>query len=441
MTPMIKPFFAMLVLLLAASAGNAAEEGKVEAIDQVWSAHRVLFDFVGHGSHQVVAYYDASRQMSVAYRASPATTWRYHKLPSYLGWDSHNAVVVGIDEAGYFHVAGNMHTDPLVYFRSSEPFDVRTLKQEAVMAGGQEERQVTYPQFFNGPDGRLYFKHRYGTSGNGVEIYKVFDTKTLKWRQLHQSAFVDGEGERNGYFVGPTLERDGMFHLAWVWRETPSANTNHDLSYARSKDLVNWESSDGSPLPLPIRLRTAEVVDDVQEGGGLLNGHTPLALDANGRPMVVYQKYGSNGNSQVFLSRRESSGWKSRQVSDIDDYRADLDRYGALALDLDTNIAPFVDVDNNIIVRARLRGENLEFVVDHETLAVMEKRSFQQYPKSVIADDVENNMPLLIRPLMILGEASSEWFIAWEAQRRNRDRARETISAPTTLRLHYVPVE
>ena len=431
----------MLSLLLAMPVGNAAEEGKVLAIDQVWSAHRVLFDFVGQGSHQVVAYYDASRQMSVAHRESPARTWRYHKLPSYLGWDSHNAIVVGIDEAGYIHVAGNMHTDPLVYFRSGKPFDVRTLKQQPTMVGGVEEEKVTYPHFFNGPDGRLYFKHRFGSSGNGVELYKVFDTQTLEWRQLHESAFVDGEGERNGYFVGPKLERDGMFHLAWVWRETPSANTNHDLSYARSRDLVNWETSDGTPMPLPIRLGTAEKVDAVQVGGGLLNGHTAFGLDANDRPMVVYQKYGSDGNSQVFLSRKESSGWKSRQVSDIDDYRADLDRHGALALELDTNIAPFVDANNNIIVRARLRGERLEFVVDHKTLAVVEQRSFEEYPASVVADDLDNEMPLYIVPLKKLGEASQEWFIAWEAQRKNRDRARETISAPTTLRLHYVPAE
>lgn len=431
----------MLILLLATSAGTAAENGKVLAIDFVWSGHRVLFDFVGKGDHQVVAYYDASRQMSVAYRESPSSTWRYQKLPSYLGWDSHNAVVVGIDEAGYIHVTGNMHADPLVYFRSTEPFDVRTLKQEATMAGGVEEKQVTYPHFFNGPDGRLYFKHRYGTSGNGVEIYKVFDTKALRWRQLHESAFVDGEGERNGYFVGPKLERDGRFHLAWVWRETPSANTNHDISYARSRDLLNWETSDGKPMELPIRLKTAEIVDPIPVGGGLLNGHTAFGLDANDRPMVVYQKYGQDAYSEVFLSRKESAGWRSRQISDFNDYRADLDRTGALALELDTNIAPFVDANNNIIVRARLRGENVEFVVDHETLAVVEQRGFERYPESVLADDLDNDMPLLVVPLNVNGKASQEWFIAWEARRKNRDRARDTISAPTTLRLHYVPAD
>ncbi len=438
-TPLSRPIASSLLLLLVASSGAAAQ--KVEAIDLVWSAHRAFFDFVGQGDHQLVAYYDASRQMSVAHRASPDSTWRYQKLPSYLGWDSHNSVVVGIDEAGYIHVAGNMHTDPLVYFRSENTFDVRSLRQIESMVGGVEEKQVTYPHFFNGPDGRLYFKHRFGSSGNGVELYKVFDTQNLSWRKMHETAFVDGEGERNGYFAGPTLERDGLFHLAWVWRETPSANTNHDLSYARSRDLLNWERSDGTPLELPIRLNTAEIVDTVQIGGGLLNGQTPLGLDSQNRPMIVYQKYGPDGNSQVFLSRRNSGGWESVQVSNFHDYRADLDRQGALALDLDTRTAPFVNEEDEIIVRTRLRGDDLEFVLDSETLVVREQRRFDRYPESVNADDLDNGIALHVRRLNVAGEASREWFIAWEAQRPNRDRARETISAPSTLRLHYVPID
>ena len=427
----------VLLLLFAVPPGVVAAEAKVEAIDFVWSAHRAFFDFVGKDGHQVVAYYDASRQMSVAHRESNRP-WRFQKLPSYLGWDSHNYVVIGIDEAGYIHVSGNMHNDSLVYFRSEKPFDVRSLRQVATMVGGDEEEKATYPHFFNGPDGRLYFKHRYGSSGDGVELYKVFDTETLRWQQLHQTAFVDGEGERNGYFAGPKLKQDGRFHLAWVWRETPSANTNHDLSYARSRDLLNWETSDGEPLSLPIRLATAEIVDDVQIGGGLLNGHSPIALDSKNQPMVAYQKYGRNGQSQVYLSRKEESGWRSVQVSNITDYRADLDRTGALALDLSTKAAPFIDKDDNIVVRAEFRGDYLEFVLDSETLNVLEQRVVNRYPESVLADDLDNGIALHVRPMRVMGEASQEWFIAWEAQRPNRDRAREFISAPSTLRIHHV---
>ena len=113
---------------------------------------------------------------------------------------------------------------------------------------------MTYPVFLKDSAGRLMLKYRDGGSGNGNEIYNVYDTATSTWRHLLATALVDGEGKRNAYFVGPTLGPDGFFHLAWVWRDTPDAETNHDLSYARSRDLVRWERSDGSPLKLPITL-------------------------------------------------------------------------------------------------------------------------------------------------------------------------------------------
>ena len=107
----------VLFLLLAAPLGVVAAEAKVEAIDFVWSAHRAFFDFVGKEDHQVIAYYDASRQMSVAHRESNKP-WRFQKLRSYLGWDSHNAVVVGIDEAG--HILSLIHiSEPTRLLRRS----------------------------------------------------------------------------------------------------------------------------------------------------------------------------------------------------------------------------------------------------------------------------------------------------------------------------------
>ena len=79
---------------------------EVEAIDRVWSGHRVAFDYVGKGDRQIVAYYDASRQMSVAYKTYPTGNWIFQKLDSYLGWDSHNSVVIGLDEEGFIHIVG-----------------------------------------------------------------------------------------------------------------------------------------------------------------------------------------------------------------------------------------------------------------------------------------------------------------------------------------------
>ena len=111
---------------------------------------------------------------------------------------------------------------------------------------------------------------------------------------------------RNAYFVGPTPGPDGRFHLAWVWRDSPDAETNHDLSYARSRDLVLWERSDGTPLKLPITLASAEIVDGVPVRGGMINNNTVTGFDANGRPVITYHKFDERGDTQVYLARRDA---------------------------------------------------------------------------------------------------------------------------------------
>ena len=89
-----------------------------------------------------VGYYDAARQLSVASRPRGSAGWAYTKLPSWVGWDSHNSIAMAVDAAGQLHVAANMHNDPLVYFRTSAAGDVRTLARAGVMADAA--RLLTY---------------------------------------------------------------------------------------------------------------------------------------------------------------------------------------------------------------------------------------------------------------------------------------------------------
>ncbi|MCA9434001.1 MAG: BNR-4 repeat-containing protein, partial [Candidatus Omnitrophica bacterium] len=91
---------------------------------------------------------------------------------------------------------------------------------------------------------------------------------------------------------------DGVYHLCWVWRDTPDCETNHTLSYARSSDLVHWENSDETPIKLPMTLETAEVVDPVPPGGGILNGNTKIGFDHEGRAVISYHKNDEEGNTQ-----------------------------------------------------------------------------------------------------------------------------------------------
>ena len=146
------------------------------AIDNVWSGHRIKPYLLTRGDHQFVAYFDANRQMTVAYRLGTGA-WRYYKVDSWLGWDSHNYVTMELDLEGNLHVMGNMHADPLEYFRTTEPYNVRSLQRMPLLVDSAIEQYMTYPIFKLNKQGELIVKYRDGGSGNGNEIYNIYNTQ------------------------------------------------------------------------------------------------------------------------------------------------------------------------------------------------------------------------------------------------------------------------
>lgn len=288
-------------------------------VDKIWSAVSVRFCLLTHGDMQYVAYYDADRNMAVAQRKLTESAFRDKTvLPSKQGWDSHNYITMAVDSEGYLHLSGNMHAVALVYFRSEKPGDITTLTQVKSMVGDNEAR-CTYPKFLRDRQGRMLFHYRSGGSGNGNEVYNIYDEKSRTWSRLLDTPLTDGKGKMNAYQVGPDYGPDGYYHLCWVWRDTPDASTNHDLSYARSKDLVHWESAAGEAIKLPITLDMTDlIVDPVPVNGGLLNGLHRIGFDPQNRPIITYHKYDDQGKSQVYAARFESGSWKVRQLTQWD---------------------------------------------------------------------------------------------------------------------------
>jgi hypothetical protein len=127
---------------------------------------------------------------------------------------------------------------------------------------------------------------------------------------------TNGEGKRNAYFDGPIKGPDGYFHLAWVWRETWDASTNHDLSYARSKDMKQWETGAGSkPLTLPIKSSDSDIVDPVPQKGGMINGNTKVGFNDRGRVTISYHKNDAANYTQPWTARLENGTWKKYQIA------------------------------------------------------------------------------------------------------------------------------
>ncbi len=282
----------------------------------VWAGHPVGFCLLTAGGRQFAAYYDAERRMTVASRRTGETNWQVQVLPSRVGWDSHNYITMAADADGRLHLSGNMHCNPLVYFRTARPGDVASFERVERMTG-ENESSCTYPRFMTGPGGELIFHYRDGGSGRGNEIYNVYDTKAGTWKRLLDRPLTDGRGKMNAYAHGPVRGPDGLFHLCWMWRDTPDCSTNHDLSYARSRDLVRWETAEGKAVALPITIETAGVVvDPSPPKGGLINMGFTLGFDAERRPVVSYHKYDAAGKSQVFNARWEDGRWRIVQASD-----------------------------------------------------------------------------------------------------------------------------
>ena len=424
----------MMALIQVAIASETATPA-LSAIDRVWSGHSVRFALTVTDRSIYVAYYDASRQMTVASRSRTGGAWSYRKLDTRTGWDSHNYIAMAADGKGQLHIVGNLHNDPLIYFRTTSAEDIQSFERVPVLVDESLERRMTYPVFLVDHAGNLILKYRDGGSGNGNEIYNVYDAASSQWRHLLSAPLVDGEGKRNAYFVGPTLGPDGFFHLAWVWRDTPDAETNHDLSYARSRDLMHWERSDGGTLKLPITLASAEIVDPVPIEAGMINNNTVVGFDGAGRVMITFHKFDADGNTQIFVARRNESRWTVRRISDWRDFRWDFRGRGSLESRLFVSGAVPAGA-NRVRVSVVRDGKTIDFLLDQRKLRRVDER-----PGVTLAGRLQ---PLIASPNgmqlnTVEDPGKSGIAIAWATRPPNRDQPTADIPEPTVLYLVSEP--
>ncbi len=411
----------------------------VEGLDvaRVWSGHPVSFCLLTHGDVQFVGYYDADRRMTVASRLLGQKQWRYDVLGEKVGWDSHNSITMAVDDNDCVHLAGNMHCVPLVYFRMKEPMDAGSFERFRNMVGSLENR-CTYPHFFRGANGELIFTYRDGGSGNGNQIYNVYDCETRNWSRLLDKPLTDGKGLMNAYLRGPTKGADGWFHLVWVWRNTPDCATNHDVSYAKSRDLKHWENAQGRPVELPFTIDSDVVVDAVPAGGGVINGNAVAGFDSKGRVVVSYHKYDEAGNTQIYNARMEDGSWVIYKASDWD-YRWEFSGGGSIGFEV--RVSP-VRVQEGRLVQDYSHNKfgSGVWVLDEATLRPVGRESKPaMYPRSL--GRVQSEYPgMRVNWREDLGGSGRDgirYVLRWETLGANRDRPREgEPPAPTLLRVY-----
>ncbi len=293
----------------------------------VWSVHHIgRPELITSGNLQYVAYYDDQRILTIAQRDLGFEAWSYNVFPVQMGWatGSHAKLSMAIDRDGYIHLTsyrrsllqGPPAPPQNIYYRSLRPHDISDFERLIMLS---EEEAPAYPTFIKGPGEKLYFNYRQGISGRGDQIFNIYDHDTRRWERLYDTPLFDGQEKMNAY-GGPRLGKDGIWHATWVWRHTPCNSTNHYVSYARSRDMRNWETIDGKPVILPITNETEGVVVDPAGPGDGISNMTSGGLGWDSMDSIVrtYHKFDNDGNSQVYNARFENGEWKIVQATDWD---------------------------------------------------------------------------------------------------------------------------
>ena len=261
---------------------------------------------VTHAGHQYVGYYDGNRRVCLARRRLPKGDWKIVRFTDYdfKSNDAHNIISIGIcpkDET--IHMAFDHHGHSLHYRvsckgaagNSDGPWDASVFGPVTSELEKGKPIRITYPRFFQTPEGGLQFCYRQGGSGNGDRMLVDYNAETGKWANTRQidsgkGLFEDSRGQSrsrcsypNGYDYGP----DGRLHATWVWRES-SQGSNHDLMYAYSEDRgKTWLNNAGRLLPDPAGVNSPGItVAKISRLHGLMNTHGQ-AVDSRGRVHVV----------------------------------------------------------------------------------------------------------------------------------------------------------
>jgi hypothetical protein len=412
-------------------------------IDYVWTGVRTDFAALSKRSFVFVAYYDQQRFLTVARLDLQSGSVERARLQSrFAGWDSHNAIVMALDGNDIVHVAGNMHAGPLEYFHGDKPLSIGGMKRGEIRAGSR----ISYPQFL-ATKGGMGFLYRDGISGDGRWLIALFDGRG--WQAPAELFAAGAASDPFSAYPAFYAAADGSYHVAIVWRRPGDAARNFRLSYARTRDLQNWQSSSGRDLSSPLSAESAEVVDETGERAGLLNNQK-ITVDPVGRPVIVYSKYDSDGRNAIYVTRSNGNGWIRGPVA-ISTLQHKIKGAGTLpnlpnysSVNFHDPTAPFVRFgfagDRSGV--SVLDPQSLKTVAEKKAPASDVPRTLVDQPQGLAAPAVT----ILPVPSADSGSETPRAYLGWTAQSANFDRPRECTRdtpkacqpPPGALRLFFV---
>ncbi len=296
-----------------------------------------------------LAYIDRNLQLRVAKKEE--NFWQESIVDSVVypsTW--HSAASIGIDESGFVHVVGNMHSTPWQYHRSKVAEDISQWEFLGQFAGsnkghtvpGADVRatwmtegnaaipgnQITYPFLCNDRRGRLFVAFRecfycdrsdYFSREWSAGIAK-YDARKRRWRRVggartwaHDTGFVP---------LGLRLAFDARnrMHVSWLWYAHYKKDRTHDKApnfpaYALSPLAGDdFQRSDLQPLSLPVDFSQTDTLWSpfalAPNSKGYFERYTDIAIAPNGSPYVVlFPKSPSAGRKRSFTTYVPGFGW------------------------------------------------------------------------------------------------------------------------------------
>lgn len=227
--------------------------------------------------------------------------------------DGHNNYAMGLDSTGRIHVIGNQHGAGLQYARMNNAGDITSWATPTMV--GTEEDLMSYPRFFNGPDGTLYFHYRNGASGNGNNYLNKRNADGT-WTRV--AFLVDGlSSTTSAYDNRIVIDADGIMHYSFAWKSGSTYNDISDIAYMRSVNGgTTWTTITGTAVTLPVTRGTSPTVLETADNGSGIANQFGMDVDDDGRPHMATFFY-DGANRQINHFYWDGAAWINTKVTNF----------------------------------------------------------------------------------------------------------------------------
>lgn len=223
--------------------------------------------------------------------------------------DNHGGPALTVDADGYLHIVYYSHHHPFRYHRSVRPNDASAWTEME-----QFGTDLTYPTLVCASDGALILTARrsYEKEPWELELWRkppggawTRQGPILKSQQINYSQYAASMSCESNH--------RGMVLTFRVY-EQPSYD-KPPVSYTwvgamRSPDEGRtWQKLDGTPIPLPATLDTADVVFRTRSADGRHAEAGATVLASDGRPFIAYSERLAHSAQGYLATPRSGGGW------------------------------------------------------------------------------------------------------------------------------------